>query len=562
MRDAIRAGRYYRGCGCAITPECEMNRRVVALHDVNACRISIGRPHSRPDHADSLEHGPLRLRADRRRIPLRGCGPARTPHVFGFDDVDARAKALADAAFQDAGSNLPGALQHLDHDRYEAIRFRPEAARWRAAKLPFEMQFFHEGWLFDRPVKIDEIARGSVNEIAFDAQAFDYAKSGIDPQAVDGVGYAGFNVHYALNLPTYKDDVLAFLGASYFRALGKGQLYGLSARGLAIDTALASGEEFPRFVEFWIEKPQARCGCADVLRSARFAARDRRLPLRVRARRRFGRRSDGAHLSARQGRQARHRAADQHVLSRLEPARGQRRLPARSARFRRSFDPVQERRMDLAPAGQSEAAAGHFVRAGQSARFRPDAAAARRSRSTRIFRRATKRIRARGSSRSANGAAAASSSCRFRRRTRPTTTSSRTGCPIASPAPKEPIDLHYRIHWQKDIETQPDVRVGRANAARQRLHAQARRRHRLRRRLQGADAARSVRPTRPWRRMFPPTPTARSSTRSSSRNPETGGVRLELHVRRIDETKPIELRAALRNGDEASETWSYALPPG
>ena len=66
----------------------------------------------------------------------------------------------------------------------------------------------------------------------------------------------------------------------------------------------------------------------------------------------------------------------------------------------------------------------------------------------------------------------------------------------------------------------------------------------------------------PWRRMFPQTPTARSSTRNSSRNPETGGMRLELHVRRIDETKPIELRAALRNGDEASETWSYALPPG
>ncbi|HEV7491794.1 MAG TPA: glucan biosynthesis protein, partial [Rhodanobacteraceae bacterium] len=182
--------------------------------------------------------------------------PHAPPHVVGFDDIDARAKALADVAFQDGGSNLPSALQHLDHDRYETIRFRPEAARWRAAKLPFEVQFFHEGWLFDRPVKIDEIARGSANEIAFAAQAFDYTKAAIDPQAVDGVGYAGFNVHYALNLPTYKDDVLAFLGASYFRALGKGQLYGLSARGLAIDTALASGEEFPRFVEFWLEKPQ------------------------------------------------------------------------------------------------------------------------------------------------------------------------------------------------------------------------------------------------------------------------------------------------------------------
>src|SRR5438046_10604210 len=69
------------------------------------------------------------------------------------------------------------------------------------------------------------------------------------------LGFAGFRVHHPLNTPKYKDEVLVFLGASYFRALGKGQVYGISARGLAIDTALASGEEFPQFVEFWIERP-------------------------------------------------------------------------------------------------------------------------------------------------------------------------------------------------------------------------------------------------------------------------------------------------------------------
>ena len=63
-------------------------------------------------------------------------------------------------------------------------------------------------------------------------------------------------MHFPLNKPKYKDEVLVFLGASYFRALGKDQRYGLSARGLAVDTALASGEEFPRFVEFWIERPE------------------------------------------------------------------------------------------------------------------------------------------------------------------------------------------------------------------------------------------------------------------------------------------------------------------
>ena len=69
------------------------------------------------------------------------------------------------------------------------------------------------------------------------------------------LGVAGFRVHYALNAPDYKDELVVFLGASYFRAVGQGQRYGLSGRGLAIDTGGAQGEEFPRFVEFWLERP-------------------------------------------------------------------------------------------------------------------------------------------------------------------------------------------------------------------------------------------------------------------------------------------------------------------
>ena len=69
------------------------------------------------------------------------------------------------------------------------------------------------------------------------------------------VGFAGFRIHYALNDPKYKDEVTVFLGASYFRAVGRGTKYGLSARGLALNTALPSGEEFPWFREFWVQKP-------------------------------------------------------------------------------------------------------------------------------------------------------------------------------------------------------------------------------------------------------------------------------------------------------------------
>jgi len=69
------------------------------------------------------------------------------------------------------------------------------------------------------------------------------------------VGFAGVRLHYPLNRPDYYDEVCAFLGASYFRAVAKGQGYGLSARGLAIKTADASGEEFPLFKTFWLERP-------------------------------------------------------------------------------------------------------------------------------------------------------------------------------------------------------------------------------------------------------------------------------------------------------------------
>ncbi|HBD39751.1 MAG TPA: glucan biosynthesis protein G, partial [Cupriavidus sp.] len=91
----------------------------------------------------------------------------------------------------------------------------------------------------------------------FDPSAFNYGSHRVDPAKLKGLGFAGFKLLYPLNQGKRKDELASFLGASYFRALGKDQWYGLSARGLAVDTALNSGEEFPRFVEYWIERPAA-----------------------------------------------------------------------------------------------------------------------------------------------------------------------------------------------------------------------------------------------------------------------------------------------------------------
>ncbi|HET6757302.1 MAG TPA: glucan biosynthesis protein G [Burkholderiales bacterium] len=181
-----------------------------------------------------------------------------TALAFGFDDVAQRAMQLAAAPFKNPSANLPTELQALDYDRYRDIRFKGDQAYWRDAGLPFELTFFHRGLYYDQPVKINEVAAGEVREIPFSPALFDYGKTGLDAQKMLGLGFSGFRVHYPLNTPPYKDEVLVFLGASYFRAIGKGGRYGLSARGLALDTGVMSGEEFPRFVEFWIERPTVK----------------------------------------------------------------------------------------------------------------------------------------------------------------------------------------------------------------------------------------------------------------------------------------------------------------
>ncbi len=176
--------------------------------------------------------------------------------AFGFDDVSKRASALSEAAYAAAPDTLPAALKNLSYDQYRDIRFRPEKALWRAEKLPFELMFFHRGKFAIEPVRINEVTAQGVRSLDFDPADFNYGRNALSPASwKQQLGFAGFRVHYSLNAPAYKDELAVFLGASYFRMLGAGQRYGLSARGLAVDTVGGKGEEFPRFVEFWIERP-------------------------------------------------------------------------------------------------------------------------------------------------------------------------------------------------------------------------------------------------------------------------------------------------------------------
>jgi glucans biosynthesis protein len=180
------------------------------------------------------------------------------PRAFDYAQLKGRARALAAAPYRAPRNELPADLAKLDWDRYQAIRFRNDHALWADDRLRFQIKLFHLGLFFKRPVHIFEVQGGQAQELAYDPAMFDYGNSGLDGsrQPAD-LGFAGFRAVYHT---APEQDMVAFLGASYFRAVGGSRQYGLSARGLAVDTALPRPEEFPDFTEFYLERPAATSG--------------------------------------------------------------------------------------------------------------------------------------------------------------------------------------------------------------------------------------------------------------------------------------------------------------
>jgi glucans biosynthesis protein len=202
----------------------------------------------------------------RRRELLKSAGlPLAVTLAFGmparaaddstaFDGATVRnmARDLALHPYKAPDTTLPDELKDLDYQDYRAIRFDPGHALWRGQGLKFTAEFFHRGFLYKERVDLYEVLNGRATPIHYRPELFTFGK--LKPPS-DDIGFAGFRIHYPLNRSDYFDEVCAFLGASYFRAVAKGQGYGLSARGLAIKTADPAGEEFPLFRRFWLERP-------------------------------------------------------------------------------------------------------------------------------------------------------------------------------------------------------------------------------------------------------------------------------------------------------------------
>src|SRR5262245_28316953 len=171
------------------------------------------------------------------------------PRDFDFERLKRAAKQLASQPYQPPVVRYGDVLDRIDYDAYQQIRFLPGNALWAAGDGPFPVQLFHLAHFFKAPVSIHVVKEGKAREILYTPSLFSFGTAQFAAELPEDIGFAGFRVM----APDSKTDWLAFLGAAYFRSSGELDQYGLSARGIAIDTALATPEEFPRFTSFWLE---------------------------------------------------------------------------------------------------------------------------------------------------------------------------------------------------------------------------------------------------------------------------------------------------------------------
>lgn len=176
------------------------------------------------------------------------------PRSFSRDWLESEAARLSKSAYRPM-RDVPQAWRDLSYDEYKRIWFNADKALWAGTPKPFKVDFFHPGLYFPRPVDVAIVEDGEARMLGFDYALFDKTDTAPDLPLDDSLGYSGLRLRAELRAKDIFEEFAVFQGASYFRAIGTGQTYGLSARGLAIDTAKGAGEEFPEFTHFWLEAP-------------------------------------------------------------------------------------------------------------------------------------------------------------------------------------------------------------------------------------------------------------------------------------------------------------------
>jgi periplasmic glucans biosynthesis protein len=190
-------------------------------------------------------------------LTVMASSAAQSNRSFEYKDAVEEARLLAQKPFEEP-KKLPEFLFKINYDQWRSIRFKPEEALWRNDKMRFEAQFFHPGFFYNRTVSINVVESGESKSVPFSPDLFHYGMNEFKDKVPQDLGFSGFRLHHPINTGKYYDEVIVFLGASYFRAVGREQNFGLGGRGVAIDTGMESGEEFPYFRKFWLVRPQEK----------------------------------------------------------------------------------------------------------------------------------------------------------------------------------------------------------------------------------------------------------------------------------------------------------------
>lgn len=174
-----------------------------------------------------------------------------------YSVVKGVAQKLATNAYTPSDPLRPG-LRNLDYDQYRLIAFRHERAVWRDQFLPYWVEFYHPGSFFGDKVECVLVKEGRAQTVPFDPGLFQYRGELSSLKVNADLGFAGFRLLCRLPSRPQYQEFCSFLGASYFRAICTNQVYGASARGLAVNIGLEQPEEFPAFRKFWIHEPSDR----------------------------------------------------------------------------------------------------------------------------------------------------------------------------------------------------------------------------------------------------------------------------------------------------------------
>ena len=186
--------------------------------------------------------------------------PADKPaagYAFTFDTLLAEAKRRAAAPYAPQRSTLPAGLDKLSPEQYRSIHFNADAAIWRTEQLPFRLELLRAGNNLQAAVIVSTVEDGLAQDLVATPAMFEMSPT-LPQLGKVSLPLSGFRLRAQINSKKVWDEFLVFQGASYFRAVAQNLSYGLSARGLAINTAEPSGEEFPAFTHFWIERPGPR----------------------------------------------------------------------------------------------------------------------------------------------------------------------------------------------------------------------------------------------------------------------------------------------------------------